>query len=69
MTYFEGIPHNTEEENMEAHSWNYYFIFNFSKKNAGCIFTLQTKHQYLEIGSNLLGLLDKFVYHSFFNLK
>ena len=33
----------TVGDDMEAHNWNYYVIFNFSKKNAGCVFILQSK--------------------------
>ena len=55
---------------MDAHNCNYHLIFNLSNKNVGCTFTLQPKHQYLETGSNLIGLLDDmFVCHSFPNLK
>ena len=70
MTNFKNIPHHVEEENMDAHNCNYHLIFNLSNKNVGCTFTLQPKHQYLETGSNLIGMLDDmFVCHSFPNLK
>lgn len=61
---FKSIHHNTEEQNMEAHNWNYFSILSFSKKNVGFTVTLQSKHQYLQSESNLLSLLDGiFVYH------
>ena len=59
----------TVEDDMEAHNWNYYIIFSFSKKNAGCVFILQSKQQYQEAGQNLPSFGDNMFVHHFLLTK